>query len=83
MFINCLGSFAVCVSFVFRLWPVFVKYLLNWSTITFLSVQLFPLDVMNVLLTTDFLFLDFKISCYGTPCFLAIIFKFFKICFPR
>ena len=55
LFINFVGSFAA-------LWPIFVKYLLNWSTVTFWSVQQFPSDVTNALLTIDFLLLDFKTS---------------------
>ena len=39
-----------------------VKYLLNWFTILFLSVQQFPSDVINLSFIFVFLFLDFKTS---------------------
>ena len=37
-----------------------VKYLLNWFTIAFLSVQQFPSDVIHLSLILVLLFLDFK-----------------------
>ena len=39
-----------------------VKYLLNWFTIAFLSVQQFPSDVIHLSLILVLLFLDFKTS---------------------
>ena len=47
-----------------------VKYLLNWFTILFLSVQQFPSDVINVSFMFVFLFLDFKTSLIVLHVFL-------------
>ena len=47
-----------------------VKYLLNWFTILFLSVQQFPSDVINFSLILVFLFLDFKTSLIVLHVFL-------------
>ena len=47
-----------------------VKYLLNWFTILFLSVQQFPSDVINVSFIFGFLFLDFKTSLIVLHVFL-------------
>ena len=41
---------------------MFVKYFLNWSTTSFLSVQLVPSEVINVSFTVCFLFFDFNTS---------------------
>ena len=42
--------------------PMLVKYLLNWFTIAFLSVQQFPSDVIHLSLILVLFFLDFKTS---------------------
>ena len=47
-----------------------VKYLLNWFTILFLSVQQFPSDVINLSFIFGFLFLDFKTSLIVLHVFL-------------
>ena len=47
-----------------------VKYLLNWFTILFLSVQQFPSDVIHFSLILDFLFWDFKTSLIVLHVFL-------------
>ena len=47
-----------------------VKYLLNWFTILFLSVQQFPSDVINLSFIFVFLFLDFKTSLIVLHVFL-------------
>ena len=47
-----------------------VKYLLNWFTVLFLSVQQFPSDVINVSLILVSLFLDFKTSLIVLHVFL-------------
>ena len=47
-----------------------VKYLLNWFTILFLSVQQFPSDVINLSFILVFLFLDFKTSLIVLHVFL-------------
>ena len=47
-----------------------VKYLLNWFTILFLSVQQFPSDVINLSFIFVFLFLDFKSSLIVLHVFL-------------
>ena len=47
-----------------------VKYLLNWFTIFFLSVQQFPSDVIHLSFIFVFLFLDFKTSLIVLHVFL-------------
>ena len=47
-----------------------VKYLLNWFTILFLSVQQFPSDVIKLSFIFVFLFLDFKTSLIVLHVFL-------------
>ena len=47
-----------------------VKYLLNWFTILFLSVQQFPSDVIHLSFIFVFLFLDFKTSLIVLHAFL-------------
>ena len=48
-----------------------VKYILNWFTIIFLSVQQFPSDVINLsFILGFFLFLDFKTSLIVLNVFL-------------
>ena len=58
----CVGSSPVFGSLESRLLPMFVKYLLNCSTISFLSVQLVPSEVVNLSFTICFLFFDFNTS---------------------
>ena len=53
-----IGSSPVFGSFDLRLLPMFVKYLLNCSTISFLSVMLVPSEVVNLSFTICFLFFD-------------------------
>ena len=47
-----------------------VKYLLNWFTILFLSVQQFPSDVTTLSFIFGFLFLDFNTSLIVLHVFL-------------
>ena len=47
-----------------------VKYLLNWFTILFFSLQQFPSDVIHLSLILVFLFLDFKTSLIVLHAFL-------------
>ena len=50
-FMCWIGSSPVFGSFELRLLPMFVKYLLNCSTISFLSVMLVPSEVVNLSFT--------------------------------
>ena len=56
-----------------------VKYLLNWFTILFLSVQQFPSDVINLSLILVFLFLDFKTSVIVLHVFLQSFLNYIKL----
>ena len=56
LFIKLVGSCAVCGSLALILVPMLVKYLLNWFTILFLSVQQFPSDVINLSFIFGFFF---------------------------
>ena len=58
-----------------------VKYLLNWFTILFLSVQQFPSDVINLSLILVVVFFGFYNFINCTLCYSAIIFKYSKLIF--
>ena len=51
----------MCGSLALRLVPMLVKYLLNWFTILFVSVQQFPSDVINLSLILVFCFWILKL----------------------
>ena len=51
-----IGSSPVFGSFELRLLPMFVKYLINCSTLSFLSVMLVPSEVVNLSFTIIYAF---------------------------
>ena len=61
-FMYWVGSSPVVGSLELRILPMFVNYLLNCSTISFLSVQPVPSEVINLSFTICFLFFDFNTS---------------------
>ena len=60
--ISSIGSLPVCGKFAASVLPTVVKYLLKLFAVSVLSVQVFPLGVINVSVTVVFLFLFFRIS---------------------
>ena len=60
--ISSIGSLPVCGKFAASVLPTVVKYLLKLFAVSVLSVQVFPLGVVNVSVTVVFLFLFFRIS---------------------
>ena len=60
--ISSIGSLPVCGMFAASVLPTVVKYLLKLFAVSVLSVQVFPLGVINVSVTVVFLFLFFRIS---------------------
>ena len=73
-FICWVGSSPVFGSLELRQLPMLVKYLLNCSTISFLSVQLVSSEVINLSFTICFLFFDFNTSFIVFQVFPAILF---------
>ena len=49
--ISSVGSLPVCGKFAASVLPTVVKYLLKLFAVSVLSVQVFPLDVINVSVT--------------------------------
>ena len=60
--ISSIGSLSVCGKFAASVFPTVVKYMLKLFAMSVLSVQGTPSDVINVSVTTVFLFLFFSIS---------------------
>ena len=60
--ISSIGSLPVCGKFAASVLPTVVKYLLKLFAVSVLSVQVFPLGVINVSVTVVFLILFFRIS---------------------
>ena len=71
--ISSVGSLPVCGKFAASVLPTVVKYLLKLFAVSVLSVQVFPLDVINVSVTVVFLFLFFQNFAYCFPSFFPII----------
>ena len=70
--ISSIGSLPVCGKFAASVLPTVVKYLLKLFAVSVLSVQVFPLGVINVSVTVVFLFLFFRISPIVTQVFFPL-----------
>ena len=71
--ISSIGSLSVCGKFAASVFPTVVKYMLKLFAMSVLSVQGTPSDVINVSVTTVFLFLFFSISLIVSHVFSPII----------
>ena len=79
--ISSIGSLPVCGKFAASVLPTVVKYLLKLFAVSVLSVQVFPLGVINVSVTVVFLFLFFRISPIVSQVFFPIIYMHVKFFF--